>query len=109
MGLDNALSCFLRVKILNKRNITGNIASISCFDFSTLHTETPLDKLFKVLKVLTDFCFKGRDVKLIPVDSHWNKWMKERKSGLGFFTKNNLEKAVNYILLNCFVKLGIEY
>ena len=59
--------------------------------------------------MLTDFCFKRRDVKLIPVDSHCNKLMKERKSGSAFFTRNNLEKTVKYILLNCYIKLGIAY
>ena len=42
------------IKKLNKRNKAN---SITCFDFSTLYTNIPHNKLIKVLNELIDFCF----------------------------------------------------
>lgn len=41
--------------------------SISWFDFSTLYTTTPHEKLIKVLFEIRDFCFKVGDKQFITV------------------------------------------
>ena len=90
---------------LNKGDSRGKATSISCFDFSTLHTKIPFDKLLKVFNELIDFCFKGGNDEFISVYGHGAKWEKERRLGFVVFTKNNLKKAVNYLLQNCCFKL----
>ena len=39
---------------IDKINTRGKATSISCFDFSTLYTKIPYDKLLKVLNELID-------------------------------------------------------
>ena len=53
-------SFFLSVTDLIK-NLNGRkkAKSITCFDFQTLHTNIPHDKLVRVLNEHIDFCFKG--------------------------------------------------
>ena len=50
------------VNKLNKRN---KAKSISTFDFSTLYTKLPHNKLLMVLHHLIDFCFDGGENKFI--------------------------------------------
>ena len=47
------------IKSLSNR---GKGTSISYFDFSTLYTTIPHDKLMKVLFEIVDFCFKGSEI-----------------------------------------------
>ena len=52
---------------LNKRR---KAASVSTFDFSTLYTKLPHNKLLIVLNSLIDFCFDGGKNKYIAVNNY---------------------------------------
>ena len=80
---------------------------VSSFDFSTLYTKIPHDKLIDVLNSIIEFVFKGGTRNFISV-SNFGKayWMKGNKSYKHRFTKESIAAAVQYIIKNCYFKLG---
>ena len=64
---------------LNKRR---KATSVSTFDFSTLYTKLPHNKLLMVLNSLTDFCFDGGENKQITVNNSGARWVKNIKDDM---------------------------
>ena len=91
------------VKHINRKK---GAKSIATYDFSTLYTKLPHDKLVKELHKLIDFVFKGGDKKYIKINK-WGKafWGKKTKDSVGF-TCNSLKVAVKHLIENCFFKVG---
>ena len=70
------------LKSINNINKRRCAKSISTFDFSTLYTNLPHDKLKYVLHHITDFCWKGCSGYKIRVSDHgayWSKGMGKNK------------------------------
>ena len=61
---------------LNKRR---KVTSVSTFDFSTLYTKLPHNKLLMVLNSLIDFWFDGGEGKYITVNNYGDRWIKISK------------------------------
>ena len=55
------------IKSINKLNRRNSVKSMSTFDFSTLYTKIPHDKLLEVFNELIDFCFQGGKSKMLSV------------------------------------------
>ena len=92
------------IKKINKRK---NAKQISSFDFSTLYTKIPHDKLLDILYKVKDFVFKGgtRDYILIKKQSCASSSSKKR--GHHFvFTKLLLKEAIKFLIHNCFFSIG---
>ena len=53
--------------------------SVSTFNFSTLYTKFPHNKLPMVLNSLIDFCFDGRECKYITVNNYGGRWVKYQR------------------------------
>ena len=53
--------------------------SVSTFDFSTLKTKLPHNKLLMVLNSLIDFWFDGGEGKYITVNNYGDRWIKISK------------------------------
>ena len=71
---------------MNKLNKRGSVKTINTFDFLTLYTKIPHDKLLLVLDELIDFC--GGTHELLSVTKYNARWVKGRtKSGLLFNIK----------------------
>ena len=51
----------------------------STFDFSTLYTKLPHNKILMLLNSLIDFCFDGGESKYITVNSYGARWVKNIK------------------------------
>ena len=91
------------VNKLNKRN---KAKSISTFDFSTLYTKLPHNKLLTVLLHLTGFCFDGRENKFIQFKKIGARWVKEANKNCFGFNKQQMKNAVSYLLSNCYFTVG---
>ena len=63
---------------LNKRRKS---TSVSTFDFSTLYTKLPHNKLLMVLNSLIDFCFDGGECKYITVN-YGARWVNNIKDNV---------------------------
>ena len=94
------------IKSINKLNTRNNANSISTFDFSTLYTKIPHQKLLDVLNHLVDFCFEGGTHELISVAKSGARWVsKTSKAGL-IFNKGAVKDAIKYLMDNCYFTFG---
>ena len=64
---------------LNKRT---KATAVSTFDFSTLYTKLPRNKLLMVLNSLIDFCFDGGEYKYITVNNYGARWVNNIKDNV---------------------------
>ena len=90
---------------LNKINAKKSAKCISCFDFSTLYTNIPHDKLLERLNNLVDFAFKGGNRNNICFNyngtAYWGRKAKKK-----CFTKNSLKVALQHLISNCYFSVG---
>ena len=93
------------IKNLNKKSFAK---SINTFDFSTLYTKIPHDKLKSVLNSIVDFCFKGGVHEFIVVNEYEARWSKYHVGFDMFFDKNLFKLAISYLLDNCHFTVGEE-
>ena len=101
--LQNSDPVISSIKRINRKK---GAKSIATYDFSTLYTKLPHDKLVKELLKLIDFCFDGGNKKFIKINS-WGRafWGKKTKDSIGF-TKNSLKVAVKHLIENCYFTVG---
>ena len=92
------------IKKINKRK---RAQQISTFDFSTLYTKIPHDKLLEVLHSVVDFVFKGGTRDVISIDSLGNpSWSTCQKGHKFSFSRTSLKEAIKFILNNCYFSFG---
>ena len=101
--LQNPDPVLASIKRINRKK---GAKSIATYDFSTLYTKLPHDKLVKELLKLIDFCFNGGNKNYIKIND-WGKanWGKKTKNSVGF-TKNSLKVAVKHLIENCYFTVG---
>ena len=94
------------LKSIRRINRKKGAKSIATYDFSTLYTKLPHDKLVKELLKLIDFCFDGGNKKFIKINN-WGiaRWGKKTKDSIGF-TRNSLKVAVKHLIENCYFTVG---
>ena len=94
------------ISSIKKINRKKSAKSIATYDFSTLYTKLPHEKLVKELLKLIDFCFDGGNKKYIKINN-WGRayWSKKTKDSIGF-TKNSLKVAVKHLIENCYFTVG---
>ena len=81
----------LRLGCINKINKRKNAKEVSIFDFSTLYTQIPHDKLFDILYKVVDFVFKGGTRNCIVINKQGCASWSSKKRGHHFdFTKSLL-------------------
>ena len=88
---------------LNKRR---KATSVSTFDFSTLYTKLPHNKLLMVLNSLIDFCFDGGECKYITVNNYGARWVNNVKDNVICLSKQQINDEIAYLLLNCYFTVG---
>ena len=100
-------NCNPVIESLNRINKKKNAKSISTFDFSTLYTKLPHNKLVKELSEVIDFVFDAGSNKHIAI-SNFGKayWSKNKPKTSVSFTKNSLKIAVKHLVQNCYFTVG---
>ena len=92
---------------LNKINKKKNAKSISTFDFSTLHTKLPHEKLIKEISEVIDFVFDADSSQYIAISKYGKAyWAKHRPKTSVSFTRNSLKTAVKHLIQNCYFTVG---
>ena len=91
----------------NHVNKKHNAKSISTFDFSTLYTKLPHDKLIKELLNIIDFVFDAGSNQYICISKN-NKayWSKKKLKTSISFSKNSLKMTVKHLIQNCYFTVG---
>lgn len=90
---------------LKKINGKKSAKRISCFDFSTLYTNIPHDKLLEKLNNLVDFAFKGGNRNNICFNFNGSAYW-GRKAKKKCFTKHSLKVALDHLISNCYFTVG---
>ena len=88
---------------LNKRSKT---TSVSTFDFSTLYTKLPHNKLLMVLNSSIDFCFNGGESKYIIINNYEDCCVKNIKDNVICLNKQQIKDAAAYPPFNCYFTVG---
>ena len=100
-------NCDPVLESLNRINKKKNAKSISTFDFSTLYTKIPHDKLIKELTEVIDFVFDAGSSKYIVISQNDKAyWSRTKPKSSIFFSKSSLKTAVKHLIKNCFFKAG---
>ena len=94
------------INSLRKVSKSRRAKRISTFDFSTLYTNIPHDKLINVLNELIDFCFKGWENKHIAVTKYGAKWVTDVTKHDLVFSKDKIKDALKFLMSSCFFTLG---
>ena len=92
------------INIINKWK---KAKKVSTFDFSTLYTIIPHDKLIDILYKVVDFVFKRGTMDYIVINKQGSASWSSKKRGNHFvFTKSLLKEAIKFRLHNCFFSTG---
>ena len=100
--LQNADPVIAALKHINRKK---RAKSISTYDFSTLYTKLPHNKLISQLSKVIDLAYKGGDCNFIRVNENNRAFWSMKKKGVSF-SKNTLKTAVRYLIENCFFSVG---
>ena len=80
---------------------------VSSFDFSTLYTKIPHDKLIDVLNKIIDFAFKGGTRNKISIyRSGRANWLRDGDRSSYVYTKELIRRSVDFLIKNAYFKLG---
>ena len=101
--LQNSNPVINALRDINKKK---RAKSISTYDFSTLYTKLPHDKLIKILFSIIDFAFKGGNKSFIRVSSKGKAFWGKKVKGVIGFSKTALKKAVQHLIENCYFTVG---
>ena len=95
------------LEALNKINKKHNAKCISTFDFSTLYTKLPHNKLVKELSEIIDFVYDYGSCKYIAISKSGNAYWSTKipKSSISF-SRNSLKIAVKHLIQNCYFTVG---
>ena len=95
------------LKSVKKSAIRRSAKRVSSFDFSTLYTNIPHDKLINVLSEVINFSFKGGTRSYIYVDrfgiAHWST---KKHHSYHSYTKESITLAVSYLINNSYFSIG---
>ena len=87
---------------MNRKKQAKNIYT---FDFATLYTKIPHNKLFAEQCEMVDLVFKGGNNKFICVDDFCISWTnKTNKADGSTYSKSNIKTVFKVLLDNCFLK-----
>ena len=82
---------------------------VSSFDFSTLYTKIPHDKLVDVLNEIIDFVFRGGTRNKISINCSGRAyWLQDGDHDRPFYvyTKELIRQSVEFLIRNSYFKLG---
>ena len=94
------------VESINKINKKRRAKSISTFDFSTLYTKIPHDKLIEVMNKMVDFCFQGDSHKVLSVSKSGCRWVYSSPKDSVLFDRATTKRAIKYLMNNCYFTCG---
>ena len=94
------------VRALDKISARGRARSVATFDFSTLYTKIPHDKLIDVLDKLVDFVFNKTDRRFLSVTNKSAHWVKGKRKGLKVYCQKKVKEIVKFLIENCYFTVG---
>ena len=93
-------------KMIAESNARKNVENIATYDFSTLYTNIPHDKLKERMSSVINDAYEGDGHKYISVYSSGASFVNNPKSTTKAYAKEQLIEMVNYLIDNCYVTCG---
>ena len=94
------------VSAMTRISKKSNAKCVSTYDFSTLYTMIPHDKLIEVLYSIVDFVFNDGDRSFISVTENGANWVKGKRSVAKLFTKDKVKEILSYLITNSYFQVG---
>ena len=95
------------MQAVKKSGIRRSAKSVSSFDFSTLYTKIPHDKLLMVLNEVINFAFQGGTRSKVSIGKSGKaNWVHKDIPSLRTYTKDSIISAVEYLVTNSYFRLG---
>ena len=93
------------VTTLDRLNIKKHAKSIATYDFSTLYTTIPHDKLIDVLSKIVDSVFNDTTRVFICVGKKSAYWVKG-KSSKYMYTATEVKECISFLINNAYFRVG---
>ena len=101
--LQNVVPVIENINIMNRKKKAKSIAT---YDFSTLYTTLPHDKLIKRLCNVIDFVFEGGNRTHICISkNNVAYWEKKSKDNIAF-SKSTLTTSLKHLIQHCYFMVG---
>ena len=94
------------ISSINKLNKRKAAKSMSNFDFSTLYTKIPHDKLLYVLNEITDFTFKGGTRYYVTVYNSGPFWSQSKNKNGRSYSLQEIKFCLEFLINNSFFQVG---
>ena len=91
---------------LTRINHKVNARSVASFDFSTLYTKIPHDKLIEILSQLIDSTFNDTTRKLMSVGNKRAYWVKGIRCKRYLYDAGTVKECLKYVIGNAFFRVG---
>ena len=92
--------------MIKKNNEQNNVENIATYDFSTLYTNIPHDKLKTRMADVISKAYEGSGKTYISVYSTSASFVNKHKKDTKAYTKDQLIEMMNYLIDNCYVTCG---
>ena len=93
------------ISILDNINRKKRAKSIATYDFSTLYTKLPHEKLITQLSKVIDLVYKAGDKKYISISANGKAFWSKNKKNVSF-SKASLKTAISHLIENCYFTVG---
>ena len=94
------------ITAIERLNKKARAKSISTFDFSTLYSKIPHDKLISVLDEIVDFCFRGCSNSLLSVSKSGARWVTKPSKNSLSFNIESVKLTIKFLMDNCLFSCG---
>ena len=94
------------IDALNRLSDKANVKSISTFDFSTLYTKIPHEKLIEVLSKIVDSIFNDTNRAMVSVGKTRAYWVKGFSALRFKFTADIIKECVSFLVNNAYFRVG---
>ena len=102
--VDNSVEVLNRISECNKKPVRN----VRTYDFSTLYTSIPHEKLKERIAMVINQCFNKDGRRYIRINKTSACWSKTRGNTKNSWNKNELTAHVNYLIDNIYVTCGDE-
>ena len=93
-------------KVLDRISAKHRARCISTFDFSTLYTKIPHDKLIDCLHFFIDLVFNSKDRKYLSVTSSGAHWVASKKSSGTLYDIDGVKNSLKFLIDNSYFYVG---
>jgi len=94
------------IEFMERTNEKGKAKTIATYDFSSLYTHIPHDKLIFALNEIVDFAFDGGTRNYISVTKSGANFVKKQPTTKACYSLESTKRAIAFIMENCFFTVG---